>query len=132
MTMLRLTVCRLVLLAAVPWVRAQGTALPFKFNLGWKFEATSAGFLLALQRGYSSGQGIAAIEGWPRLSAVATSGGQRIACDLLVLAEEVQPWPAFPPGPNIFYAGSASLGPCDAEMAAAHGADVGRQAVAVA
>ena len=46
------------LLAATPHVRAQGRALPFKFNLGWKFEATSAGYLLALQRGYYKEAGL--------------------------------------------------------------------------
>jgi len=46
------------LLAATPHVRAQGSALPFKFNLGWKFEATSAGYLLALQRGYYKDAGL--------------------------------------------------------------------------
>lgn len=46
------------LLAATPFVRAQGAALPFKFNLGWKYEATSAGYLLALQRGYYKEAGL--------------------------------------------------------------------------
>ena len=46
------------LLAATPFVRAQGSALPFKFNLGWKYEATSAGYLLALQRGYYKDAGL--------------------------------------------------------------------------
>lgn len=46
------------LLAATPFVRAQGSAQAFKFNLGWKFEATSAGYLLALQRGYYKDAGL--------------------------------------------------------------------------
>ena len=40
------------LLAAAPFIRAQGALQKFKFNLGWKVEASGAGFLLALQRGY--------------------------------------------------------------------------------
>ena len=46
------------LLAATPFVRAQGTLQKFKFNLGWKVEATAAGFLLAQQRGYSKEAGL--------------------------------------------------------------------------
>ncbi|RZL98830.1 MAG: ABC transporter permease, partial [Variovorax sp.] len=40
------------LVAATPLLRAQGALAPFKFNLGWKVEASGAGFLLAQQRGY--------------------------------------------------------------------------------
>lgn len=40
------------LLCAAPLVRAQGGLQKFKFNLGWKVEASGAGYLLALQRGY--------------------------------------------------------------------------------
>jgi NitT/TauT family transport system substrate-binding protein len=40
------------LCAAAPFVRAQGNLQKLKFNLGWKFEASGAGFLLAEQRGY--------------------------------------------------------------------------------
>ncbi|TXI89618.1 MAG: ABC transporter permease, partial [Cupriavidus sp.] len=36
-----------LLLAPTPFVRAQGSLHKFKFNLGWKVEATAAGFLLA-------------------------------------------------------------------------------------
>jgi len=46
------------LLAAAPFVRAQGALQKFKFNVGWKFEATSAGFLLAQQRGYYKDAGL--------------------------------------------------------------------------
>jgi NADPH-dependent 2,4-dienoyl-CoA reductase/sulfur reductase-like enzyme len=87
-------------------------------------QLTAAGIEVAART-----SGIAAIEGWPRVSAVTISGGQQVDCDLLVLAEEVLPWLTFPPGPHIFYAGSAALGPCDAETAAAHGAEVGVRAV---
>lgn len=46
------------LAVAAPWVRAQGTLKKFKFNLGWKVEASGAGFLLALQRGYYRDAGL--------------------------------------------------------------------------
>ncbi|MDI3383657.1 ABC transporter substrate-binding protein [Xenophilus aerolatus] len=46
------------LLAATPFVRAQGNLQKFKFNLGWKVEATAAGFLLAQQRGYYKDAGV--------------------------------------------------------------------------
>ncbi len=46
------------LLAATPFVRAQGTLHKIKFNLGWKIEATSAGFLLAQQRGHYKDAGL--------------------------------------------------------------------------
>ncbi|HEY0200293.1 MAG TPA: ABC transporter substrate-binding protein [Burkholderiaceae bacterium] len=46
------------LLAATPFVRAQGSLHKFKFNLGWKVEATAAGFLLAQQRGYYKDAGL--------------------------------------------------------------------------
>ena len=56
---------RRTLLAAVPaalaspgWVAAQGSTGTFKFNLGWKVEATAAGFLLAQQRGYYKDAGL--------------------------------------------------------------------------
>lgn len=45
-------------LAVTPFVRAQGTLQKFKFNLGWKVEATAAGFLLAQQRGYYKDAGL--------------------------------------------------------------------------
>ncbi|MDD0810540.1 ABC transporter substrate-binding protein [Curvibacter sp. RS43] len=43
---------------ASPWVRAQGSLHKFKFNLGWKIEASGAGFLLAQQRGYYKDLGL--------------------------------------------------------------------------
>lgn len=46
------------LLSASPFVRAQGTLQKFKFNLGWKVEASGAGFLLAQQRGYYKDAGL--------------------------------------------------------------------------
>ena len=46
------------LLAATPFVRAQGNLHKLKFNLGWKVEATAAGFLLAQQRGYYRDAGL--------------------------------------------------------------------------
>ena len=46
------------LLAATPFIRAQGALQKFKFNLGWKVEASGAGFLLALQRGYYQDLGL--------------------------------------------------------------------------
>jgi NitT/TauT family transport system substrate-binding protein len=46
------------LVAATPFVRAQGSLQKFKFNLGWKVEATAAGFLLAHQRGYYKDAGL--------------------------------------------------------------------------
>ncbi|XAH25386.1 ABC transporter substrate-binding protein [Xylophilus sp. GW821-FHT01B05] len=46
------------LVAATPFVRAQGSLQKFKFNLGWKVEATAAGFLLAQQRGYYKDAGL--------------------------------------------------------------------------
>lgn len=46
------------LLAATPYIRAQGAPQKFKFNLGWKVEASGAGFLLALQRGYYKDLGL--------------------------------------------------------------------------
>ena len=46
------------LVAATPFVRAQGSLQKLKFNLGWKVEATAAGFLLAQQRGYYKDAGL--------------------------------------------------------------------------
>lgn len=46
------------LVAATPFVRAQGSLQKFRFNLGWKVEATAAGFLLAQQRGYYKDAGL--------------------------------------------------------------------------
>ncbi|CAN7576419.1 ABC transporter substrate-binding protein [Variovorax sp. LjRoot290] len=46
------------LVTAAPFVRAQGSLQKFKFNLGWKVEASGAGFLLAQQRGYYKDVGL--------------------------------------------------------------------------
>ena len=46
------------LVAAPAFVRAQGSLQKFRFNLGWKIEATAAGFLLAQQRGYYKDAGL--------------------------------------------------------------------------
>jgi NitT/TauT family transport system substrate-binding protein len=46
------------LLAAAPHLRAQGALQKFKFNLGWRFAASGAGFLLAHQRGYYRDAGL--------------------------------------------------------------------------
>lgn len=43
---------------ATPFVRAAGTLHRFRFNLGWKIEASGAGFLLAQQRGYYKDAGL--------------------------------------------------------------------------
>lgn len=45
-------------LLSSPWVQAQGAPQKFKFNLGWKVEASGAGFLLAQQRGYYRDAGL--------------------------------------------------------------------------
>jgi len=46
------------LLATTPFLRAQGGLHKFKFNLGWKVEASGAGFLVAQQRGYYKDAGL--------------------------------------------------------------------------
>lgn len=46
------------LCAVSPFVRAQGSLQKLKFNLGWKIEASGAGFLLAQQRGYYKDAGL--------------------------------------------------------------------------
>jgi NitT/TauT family transport system substrate-binding protein len=46
------------LVATAPYIHAQGAPQKFKFNLGWKVEASGAGFLLALQRGYYKDLGL--------------------------------------------------------------------------
>jgi hypothetical protein len=76
---------------------------------------------------------VAAIEGWPRLTDIVLADGQRLACDLLVLATPLQAW--LPPAlagaaglPGVFVAGSAADGEVDANAAAAAGAAAGRQA----
>jgi NitT/TauT family transport system substrate-binding protein len=43
---------------AAPFVRAQNGLTKFKFNLGWRVEASGAGFLLAQQRGYYKDAGL--------------------------------------------------------------------------
>ncbi len=48
----------MALCAATPFVRAQGSLQKLKFNLGWKIEASGAGFLLAQQRGYYKDAGL--------------------------------------------------------------------------
>lgn len=45
-------------IGATPWLRAQGSLQKFKFNLGWKVEASGAGFLLAQQRGWYKDAGL--------------------------------------------------------------------------
>jgi NitT/TauT family transport system substrate-binding protein len=44
--------------AATPLLFAQGALQKFKFNLGWRVEASGAGFLLAQQRGYYKDAGL--------------------------------------------------------------------------
>jgi NitT/TauT family transport system substrate-binding protein len=46
------------LLSAIPFARGQGSLQKVKFNLGWKVEASGAGYLLALQRGYYKDAGL--------------------------------------------------------------------------
>lgn len=46
------------LITAAPFVRSQGSLQKFRFNLGWKVEASGAGFLLAQQRGYYRDAGL--------------------------------------------------------------------------
>ena len=43
---------------ASPFVHSQGSLQKLKFNLGWKIEASGAGFLLAQQRGYYKDAGL--------------------------------------------------------------------------
>ncbi|HUD31946.1 MAG TPA: ABC transporter substrate-binding protein [Variovorax sp.] len=57
-SLLRTAGAAAALVAAPPLLRAQGTLAPFKFNLGWKVEASGAGFLLAQQRGYYKDAGL--------------------------------------------------------------------------
>jgi NitT/TauT family transport system substrate-binding protein len=80
------------LLAAVPFVRAQGNLQRFKFNLGWKVEASGAGFVLAAQRGYyrqagldvavDTGNGSAAA-----ISLVASGAYDAVSADLGTMIE---------------------------------------------
>lgn len=80
------------LLGAVPFVRAQGNLQRFKFNLGWKVEASGAGFVLAVQRGYyrqagldvavDTGNGSAAA-----ISLVASGAYDAVSADLGTMIE---------------------------------------------
>lgn len=80
------------LLCATPFLRAQGSLQKFKFNLGWKVEASGAGFLLAQQRGYykdagldvaiDTGNGSAAA-----ISLVASSAYDAASADLSTMIE---------------------------------------------
>lgn len=57
-SLLRATGAAALVASAAPFVRAQGNLQKFKFNLGWKIEASGAGFLLAQQRGYYKDAGV--------------------------------------------------------------------------
>lgn len=80
------------LLLAAPRVRSQAAGLPFRFNTGWKFESTHAGYLLALQRGYyreaglncviDAGNGSAAA-----ISLVAAGAYDCVSADLATMIE---------------------------------------------
>jgi len=63
------------LLGATPFLRAQGSLQRFKFNLGWKVEASGAGFVLAAQRGYYRQAGLDV--------AVDTGNGSAVAISLV-------------------------------------------------
>jgi NADPH-dependent 2,4-dienoyl-CoA reductase/sulfur reductase-like enzyme len=76
---------------------------------------------------------VAAIEGWPRVTSVASADGRWMTCDLLVLATPLLPWlPASLAGaaglPGVFVAGAAAQGDIDAAEAAAAGEAAGRWA----
>jgi hypothetical protein len=78
---------------------------------------------------------LAKVEGWPRLSGIELADGQRLACDLLVLATPLLAW--LPPAlagaaslPGVFVAGSAAHGEIDVYQAAAGGLAAGQQAAA--
>jgi len=78
---------------------------------------------------------VAAIEGWPRVTAAVLADGRPLLCDLLVLATPLLAWlPPMLAGaaelPGVFVAGSAAYGEIDANEAAATGAAAGRQAAA--
>ncbi len=80
------------LLGATPFLRAQGSLHRFKFNLGWKVEASGAGFVLAAARGYyrqagldvavDTGNGSAAA-----ISLVATGAYDAASADLGTMIE---------------------------------------------
>ncbi len=74
------------------------------------------------------------IDGWPRLTHVVLASGGRSACDLLVLAGDVQPWESLNlrgAGIQILFAGSMALGECTAAEAANDGASVGSSAASI-
>ena len=78
--------------AAPSFVRAQGSLQKFKFNLGWKVEATAAGFLLAQQRGYykDAGLDVAIDTGNGSAAAISLVGSGAYDCasaDLATLVE---------------------------------------------
>jgi NitT/TauT family transport system substrate-binding protein len=47
-----------IALGAPAFIRAQGSLQKFKFNLGWKVEASGAGYILAQRRGYYRDAGL--------------------------------------------------------------------------
>lgn len=80
------------LLAATPFVRAQGNLQKFKFNLGWKVEATAAGFLLAQQRGYykDAGLDVTIDTGNGSAAAISLVGGGAYDCASADLATMIE------------------------------------------
>lgn len=80
------------LLASTPFVRAQGSLQKFKFNLGWKVEATAAGFLLAQQRGFykDAGLDVAIDTGNGSAAAISLVGGGAYDCASADLATMIE------------------------------------------
>jgi len=80
------------LVAAAPFVRAQGSPQKFKFNLGWKVEASGAGFLLAQQRGYykDGGLEVAIDTGNGSASAISLVGSGAYDCASADLATMIE------------------------------------------
>jgi NitT/TauT family transport system substrate-binding protein len=80
------------LVAASPFVRAQGPLQKFKFNLGWKVEASGAGFLLAQQRGYykDAGLDVAIDTGNGSASAISLVGSGAYDCASADLATMIE------------------------------------------
>jgi NitT/TauT family transport system substrate-binding protein len=80
------------LAAAAPFVRAQGSLQKFKFNLGWKVEASGAGFLLAQQRGYykDAGLDVAIDTGNGSASAISLVGSGAYDCASADLATMIE------------------------------------------
>ena len=77
---------------APAFLRAQGSLQKFRFNLGWKVEATAAGFLLAQQRGYykDGGLDVAVDTGNGSAAAISLVGSGAYDCasaDLATLVE---------------------------------------------